>query len=173
MNSNAFFSKLWRFLGLFAAQALFLKQVSLALGSYFNILLYPLFILFLPLQLATPYVVLLGFLIGMSVDFVYGTPGVHASAGAFSGYARSLIFFTFAPKGGYSGKELIFAPAFFGWQIFLQVAALFFVAHLFWYFSVDAFTFVYVGAITLKTLAAWVLTMLFVVLYTALFHPNN
>lgn len=173
MNSNAFFPNLWRFLGLFAAQALFLKQVSLALGAYFNILLYPLFILFLPLQLATPYVVLLGFLIGMSVDFIYGTPGVHASAGAFSGYARSLIFFTFAPKGGYSGKELIFAPAFFGWQIFLQVAALFFVAHLFWYFSVDAFTFVYVGAITLKTLAAWVLTMLFVVLYTALFHPNN
>jgi hypothetical protein len=173
MNSNTFFSNLWRFLGLFATQAIFLKQVTVALGAYFNILLYPLFILFLPLQLATPYVVLLGFTIGMAVDFVYGTSGVHASAGAFSGYARSLIFYTFAPKGGYSGKELIFSPAFFGWQIFLQVAALFFVAHIFWYFSVDAFTFVYVGAITAKTLAAWILSMLFVVLYTALFNPND
>lgn len=172
MNNN-FFPNFWRFLGLVAVQVLLLKQLTVSVGEYFNILLYPLFILFLPIQLATPYLVLLGFAIGMTVDFFSGSIGVHASAGAFSGFFRFIIFAAFAPKGGYSGKEPIFSPAHMGWQLFLQVSVLFFLAHLFWYFSVDAFTFVYFGTITLKTISAWILTMIFVWLYTAMFNPKN
>lgn len=173
MNSSALYANLWRFVGLVATQTLLLKQVSVSVGQYFNILLYPLFIFLLPIQMATPYIVGLGFSIGLVIDFFYGTPGIHASAGAFSGFARTLIFYAFAPKGGFSGKELVFSPHFFGWQIFLQTVAVFFALHLFWYFSVDAFTFVYFTAITVKTLAAWVLTMIFVVLYMVMFNPNS
>lgn len=149
-----------------------MKQFTLSVGAYFNVLLYPLFILFLPVQLATPYIVLLGFGIGIVVDIFYGSMGVHASTGAFSGLLRNFILLGFAPKGGFSGKEPIYSPYHFGWQQFLQVSAIFFALHLFWYFSVDAFTFVYFGAITLKTMAAWGLTMLFVVLYVAMFNPK-
>ncbi|MBU6341873.1 MAG: hypothetical protein KGS48_10290 [Bacteroidetes bacterium] len=172
MNNNLFFPSLWRFIGIYLVQVVFLHQVSASLGSYFNIYLYPLFIFLLPIQLATPYAVLIGTLMGYMVDFAYGTPGVHASAGAFSGYARAIVFYTFAPKGGFSGKELLFVPAYFGWQLFVQAISIFLAAHIFWYFSVSYFTFVYVGAITLKTLASWPLSMLFVLLYIALFNPK-
>lgn len=171
--NNSIFPSIWRFIGLLAVQALLLQQAGSAIGSYFNVLLYPLFILLLPIQMPTPYVVLLGFSIGLSVDFFYTTIGLHASAGAFSGFARSIILAAYKPKGGYSGKEPVAAPAYFGWQWFVQVAALFFIAHLFWYFSVNAFTFVYFTTITLKTLASWGLTMIFVVLYCILFNPKN
>jgi len=172
MNNN-FFPNLWRFLGLVAVQVLLLKQLTVSVGEYFNILLYPLFILFLPMQLATPYLVLMGFAVGLTVDFFYPSIGVHASAGAFSGFFRFIVFAMFAPKGGYSGKEPIFSPAHMGWQLFLQVSALFFLGHLFWYFSVDDFTVVYFGTVTLKTFFGWVLTMIFVWLYTAMFNPKN
>jgi len=170
--SNLFLSSWWRFLGIVAVQVLLFKQVSLA-GSYLTALLYPLFILLLPLATATPYLVLLGFATGMTVDLFYGTYGVHASAGAFSGLLRPGVLSVFAPKGGYSGKEPIFAPEYVGWQTFIQAAALFFALHIFWYFSVDAFTFVYFGAITLKSATCWVLSMIFVVLYMALFNPKQ
>ena len=171
--NNKLFPNLWRFIGLTAVQVLQLKQLTLSLGAYFNILLYPLFILLLPIQLATPYVVLLGFATGLTVDFFYGSIGVHASAGAFAGFFRFLLFTAFAPKGGYSGKEPIFSPEHMGWSLFLQVSAWFFLSYLFWYFSVDNFTIVYFGTVTLKTLAAWVLSMVFVWLYTAMFNPKN
>ncbi|HRI58567.1 MAG TPA: hypothetical protein PK228_02555 [Saprospiraceae bacterium] len=164
---------IWRFLGLVAVQGLLLHQVGSAINEYFNVLLYPLFILFLPIQISSTVAVLLGFLIGLAVDMFYASPGVHASAGAFSGFARSIILAGFKPKGGYTGKEPIPAPGYFGWPWFLQVAGVFFAAHLFWYFSVNAFSFVYFTTITAKTLAGWSLTMIFVVLFCILFNPKN
>jgi hypothetical protein len=142
-------------------------------STYFNILLFPLFILFLPLQMAAPFTVLLGFAVGICVDFFYATPGVHASAGAFSGFSRSFVVNAFAPKGGFTAKEPVFTPAIVTWQTYLQGAGAFFFLHIFWYFSVDAFTFVYFGSIIAKTLAAWALTMIFVVLYAAMFNPRT
>ncbi len=169
--NNSILPSIWRYLGLVAVQVLILKQLSL--GPYFAVLLYPLFIFFLPLKLATPYLVLLGFWVGLSVDFFYGSLGVHASAGAFSGLARVLVFATFGPKGGLSGKEPVFSPLHFGWQSALSAAAFFMLLHIFWYFSVDEFTFVYFTKITLKTIASWFLTMIFVVFYMALFRTKN
>lgn len=172
MNSNIA-SHFARFLGLVLVQSLLLKQVTLSVGAYFNIILYPLFIIFLPLLTATPYLILLGALIGFAVDLFYGTPGIHASAGAFGGAIRPIVFAAFAPKGGFSGKEGIFSPANVGWQTFIQGATVFWVLFLFWYFSVDSFTFVYFGTITLKTLSAWALSMVAVVLYGVLFNPKS
>ncbi len=173
MNSSIL-PNIWRFIGLVAVQALLLRQIELVIpGGYFNVLLYPLFILFLPATMPTFAVVLLGSLIGFAVDAFYASPGVHASAGAFSGLARSYILAAYKPKGGFSAKEPIVAPEYFGWQRFLQVAAMFFALHLFWYFSVNAFTFVYFTTIALKTLASWALTMIFVVLYCVLLDPRN
>jgi hypothetical protein len=173
MNSSILPS-IWRFLGLAFVQTILLNQVTLSVHEpYFNILLYPLFILLLPLELAAPYIVLLGFLMGLTVDFYYASFGIHASAGAFSGFIRPVVLAAFAPKGGFSGKEPIYAPAYFGWSLFLQTAAVFLLLHLFWYFSVDAFTFVYFGSIALKTLVGWLLSMVFVILYVILFNPKS
>ena len=173
MNSSIFPS-IWRFIGLVLAQGLLLKQIGTAIEStYFNVLLYPLFILFLPLEMAAPYLVLLGFLVGLAVDMFYGVPGAHASAGAFSGLARGFVVGSFAPKGGFTSKEPIFSPAHVSWTVYLKGATAFFFLHLFCFFCVDAFTFVYFGSIIGKTLSALALTMIFVILFPAMFNPKN
>ncbi len=172
MNSNLF-PNLWRFLLLVAVQVLFLKQVAVTAGSYFNVLLYPLFVLLLPIRLGVPYLVILGFFVGMTVDYFYVSYGLHASAAAFSGFARGFVFKIFEPKGGFTGKEPVFSPQYFGWSVFAQAASLFFFVHIFWYFSVDYFTFYYFNDIALKTLASWGLSMIFVVFYGFLFNPKR
>ncbi|MGI9160035.1 MAG: hypothetical protein ACR2K1_09815 [Saprospiraceae bacterium] len=149
-----------------------LKPIGDVLQSHFQIFLWPLFILFLPIVLGTPVAILLGFILGMLVDLMYGTPGVHASAGVFSAYARPFILAIFEPKGGFSGREVIAAPAHLGWPRFLQISGIFFLAHLFWFFSVETFTFYYIGAILLKTAVAWLLTMAFALIYAFLFNPK-
>lgn len=134
MNSS-FLPSLWRFFGLVAVQVLLLKQMGQAVSStYFNVLLYPLFILFLPLQIAAPYLVLLGFAIGMAVDIFYASPGVHASAGAFSGFLRSVIVGIFAPKGRLQQKNLFFHLKTSPGKPFYKEQLSFFLLHLLWYF---------------------------------------
>ena len=91
MNSRLILPNLWRFIGLVLIQVIILSEVALTADGYFNVLVYPLFILFLPIQLPTPTAVFLGFLVGIVVDFFSGTIGVNASAGALSGYARAVI----------------------------------------------------------------------------------
>jgi hypothetical protein len=173
MSSNTIFPHALRFIGLVAVQSLLLNQMTGSIGMYFNVLLYPLFILFLPLQMPAPYLVLLGFAVGVSVDAFVPSWGIHASAGAFSGFARGLALLPFAPKGGFSAKDPIFAPSQIGWQTFLQGASLFMVMHLLWYFSFSYFSHLFALEIVKKTAAAWALTMIFVVLYTAMFNPKK
>lgn len=174
MNSINIFPNLWRFIGLTAVQVVILSKVSLAFEGYCNILLYPLFILFLPIQIATPAAVFLGFLIGLTVDFLTTTPGVNASAGAMSGYARAILLHRYAPRGGYTAKEPIPSPEYFGWRWFLSVSAIFFAVHVFWYFSMAYFTPVYLlEKILPQSLLGWTLTMLIVIIYTRLFYPKT
>jgi hypothetical protein len=173
MNSVDFVPNFLRFVGLTALQVLLFKQISLSVGPYFNIFAYPLFIILLPLAAPTPLAIFLGFLIGLCVDLFYGTLGVHASAGAFTGLFRTFLLNALEPKGGYSGKELIPAPYYFDWQWFFYLSGILMFLHCFWFFSVDAFTFVYIGGITLKTLAGWALSMLFIALIVFLFNPKR
>lgn len=173
MNDSNFRPHLLRFIGLVAVQSLLLNQMVGTVGSYFNVLLYPLFILFLPLQLPAPYLVVLGFAVGFAVDLFVPSWGVHASAGAFSGFARGFALMFFGPKGGFSAKDPIFAPAHMGWQTFMQGAALFMFLHILWYFSFAYFAPVFAWEIIKKTLAAWPLTLIFVALYAAMFNPKK
>lgn len=171
--NNSILPSVWRFLVLVAVQGLLFRRAGEMIGPYFNILLYPLFILLLPIQMPTTAVVLLGALIGLAVDPFYTSYGEHASAGAFAGWVRTYVLAAYRPKSGFSAKEPIASPVYFGWRWFLSVAGVFFALHLFWYFSVNAFTFVYFGSITLKTASAWILTMIFVWLSCVLFQPKN
>lgn len=173
MNGSNITPHILRFIGLVAVQSLLLNQMTGTIGAYFNVLLYPLFILFLPLQMAAPYLVVLGFAVGLAVDAFVPSWGIHASAGAFSGVIRGLSFMPFAPKGGFSAKDPIFAPTYMGWQTFLQGSALFMALHIFWFFSVSYFAPVFAWEIVQKTATAWVLTMIFVALYGMMLNPKR
>lgn len=173
MNSTLLLTNFWRFVALVLVQGLILKQIPLATSEWMMIYIYPLFIFFLPLEMPTFFVVGLGFLCGLFVDFFYGTPGLHASAGTWSGAIRGIAVRVFQPRGGFSGKEIIPSAEYFGLRGYLQMAGLFFFLHLFWYFAADEFTFYYFGKILLKSLIAWLMSMIFVLIYALVLNPKR
>lgn len=173
MNIGIFLPNLLRFLGLMLIQGLVLTEATRTSDGHVNVLLYPLFILLLPIKLPVSVTVALGFLIGLTVDMFTGTLGVNASAGAFSGYARAIVLHRFAPKGGFTGKEPIAAPAYFGWRWFASVLAVFMAVHLFWYFAMTYFTPAYLLAkIVPQTLLSWLLSVPVALIVTWLFYPK-
>ncbi|MEP7323011.1 MAG: hypothetical protein ABI761_13895 [Saprospiraceae bacterium] len=162
-----------RFLLLFAFQVLVLKQVHLNVGSfnYISLIIIPLWCMLLPVNTPRWLMVLLGFVFGILVDWFYDSPGVHASAGTFLGFARPFIMSYMEPKGGYNRIPI---PSKFhlGINWFVTYASVCLLTYLVFYFSMEVFTPAYLGTIFLKTIFSFVLSILLMLLYMFIFDPE-
>ena len=161
-----------RFLGLVVIQGLVFKNIGVGWESfpYLHIIVFPIFIILLPLRTPRTLMILLGFAIGITVDFFYNSLGVHASAAVFTAFIRPLILRINEPRSGYNvNYSPTVARMGLGW--FLRYAAILLFLHIFFYFSVEAFTFVYIVDILLKTIVSFVVSMTFLTIYQLLFNP--
>ncbi len=163
-----------RFIIFVLIQVLVLKGIDIggANFNYISIIIYPLFIILLPLRTPHSILVLLGFLLGMCIDIFYDSYGIHASASVFSGYIRPYVLRLFAPKGGYN---LNYSPVAnrYGFNWFIAYAATMLFLHLFFYFSVDAFTFYYISDIALRTISTFIISLLIIIVYQVIFNPKE
>ncbi len=163
-----------RFIGILLLQGLVLKRVTVGLEAfpYLNIILYPIFILLLPLRTPRPLVLILAFLLGFGVDIFYNSPGVHASASLLTALLRPYILKPLEPRGGYTA---IHAPnkEKMGWKWFLQYTAVLLGIHLLWYFSMEAFSHVYFFQILLKTFFSFAISIIFIVIFMQIFNPKE
>lgn len=170
--SNVVMTNSLRFLALVFIQTLILRNINLGGQSfnYINIIIYPLFLILLPLRTPHSVLVLLGFLIGIFVDAFYDTYGIHASAAVFTGFVRPYVLKILAPKGGYN---LNFSPtkSRFGFNWFIGYCSTMLFAHLFFYFSVDAYTFYYIDEIFLRTVSTFIISMIIILIYKFLLDP--
>lgn len=161
-----------RFVGLLLLQGLVFKNIGVGWESfpYLHIIVFPLFILLLPLRTPKTLVIFLAFVIGISIDFLYDTLGVHASAAVFTGYVRSLVLKMLEPRGAYN---MSYSPTIarmgLGW--FVQYASILMFAHIFFYYSVEAFTFVYILDILIKTFVSFFASMVFIMIFQLLLNP--
>ena len=170
--TGAVFRNIIRFVVFALVQGLLLKRVEFS-GTFFehiHVFIYPLFILLLPLRTPTAAVIGLSFLIGITVDLFYLTIGVHAAAATAAGFFRQGVLAFLQPRGGY---DLTYSPTArrMGTPWFLRYAAMLLAFHLFWYFSVEAFTFVYIVDILADTVVSFGFSLLFVMVYMAVFSP--
>lgn len=146
-------SNFLRFLFLLFLQVFIFRQISLGWNGadYVFVLVAPLFVALLPLRTPRPFVVMLAFLFGFSVDLFYETLGVHAAAGTFIGYARRFVLDYLAPKDGYKvkaspdGKDLSRA-----WWV--QYLGFLITGYTVFYFSMEAFSPVFWKQILLKSI---------------------
>lgn len=163
-----------RFLLLGASQVFIFRFIDWQLGgvNYLHVQLYPLFILLLPLRTAPSLVILLAFLLGLSVDIFYETLGINAAAAAFSAWLRPLVLRIVQPREGYNYTQSP-TKAYLGDAWFFQYSAIFMAFHLFIYFAVEAFTFVYIVQIIAKTVVSWLGSMLFLLMLIYPFNPKS
>ncbi|MFT4666784.1 MAG: hypothetical protein ACI8YQ_002898 [Polaribacter sp.] len=170
--NNVIVTNVVRFVVLILLQVLVLQRINLG-GEYanlFHIIIYPLFIILLPFRIPHALLVLLGFMAGISVDLFYDSLGIHASAAVFIAFIRPTVLSLLAPAKGYN---MNFSPtkARFGVAWFLPYAATMMVLYLFFYFSVEVFTYYYIGQIMLRTICSFFLSMLFITVVQFLFDP--
>ena len=170
--NNILTANVFRFFGLLLAQGLVFQNIGVDWGDfpYLRIIIYPIFILLLPFRAPRSLVIFLSFLLGLFVDIFYNTIGVHASAATFTAFARPYILKFFEPRGGYNTN---YSPTVYRYEInwFFKYAATMMLAHLFFYFSVEAFTFVYIVDILGKTVVSFIFSLSFVMIYQLIFNP--
>jgi len=170
--NNVVRANLFRFIGLVLIQGLVFRNIGTTWEDfpYLHIVVFPIFILLLPLRTPVPLIILLGFIIGIVVDLFYQSYGVHASAAVFTAFARPGVIKLLEPRGGYNVN---FSPTAerFGIAWFMRYSAILMFLHLFFYFSVEAFTFVYFKDIFFKTIISYLVSMTFVIIYQVLFNP--
>lgn len=80
-------------------QGLILNNIEL--GGYINPYLYVLFIIFLPFETPKWLVLILGFVLGITIDSFTSTLGMHTSATVFLAFSRAYLLKLIEPRDGY------------------------------------------------------------------------
>ena len=163
-----------RFLIVFLLQAFVLASftINYPILDNTNVIIYPLIILLFPLRTPNGLILLYSFGLGIMLDFFYNSPGIHASAAVLTAFLRPYVLSWIEPRGGYSVES---SPTMreYGSTWFVMYSAILMLVHLFFLFSVQAFTFAYIIEILLKTLLSFIVSMVFILIYMYLFNPKE
>lgn len=118
----------------FLIQVLILNQVELGAGTL--IMIYPLFIILLPVEINIFLMLILAFVLGISIDALSNTYGLHASSLLLMAYFRPIIFKAFSPRDGYDvEQELNIYAMGFAW--FIKTFGILLLIHHFWFFFIE------------------------------------
>lgn len=156
-----------RFILLFFIQVFILYFMD-DIGYGIHLMIYPLFILLLPVEMNIFYLMLIAFGFGASIDVFTDTFGMHASAAVVFAYFRPIIFKLFAPRDGYD--TLVDTNVFqmgFGW--FFRSFGILLLIHHFWFFLLSIFRFSEIMYILQKTGLSVVLSFILCLLFQQLF----
>ncbi len=173
MNS-AVLANIVRFIGLLLLQVLIIKQIELGPigGSIIQLFVYPLFLLLIPLRTPREVQLLIGFVVGISIDLFYNSAGLHASACVFLAFVRPYVLRIVEPRAGYD-KTKGLTPERINWSWFIRYASLGALAHSLWFHLIDAFTFAAFGVILLKTVLSLIFSLLFIFILVLVFNPKD
>ncbi len=136
-------------------------------------LLYPLILLLLPVNTPHWLSMLLGFVVGLTMDMFSNTPGMHASACVLLGYVRPFLLNLFFQQ---HIKELgDTVPTLFrmGFRSFLLYILFALIIHHFYFYIIQVWSFKNVLLILLKTLLSTILSMILIILAQLIFSKKE
>lgn len=158
-------ANIFRFVLLVLLQALVLDHVDLANGWVVPYL-YVLFILLLPFNTPAWATLLLGFTVGMVMDFFSSTPGMHAAACTVMAYTRLLMLRVLTPREGYDpGKRPIVQHMGIAW--FMTYGGTLVLVHHITLFFLEVFRFTDFGGTLLRALMSAAATLMLCLLAQA------
>lgn len=172
---NVYLKNILRFCIIVLLQVLILNKITLRWWSepsgfpVFIPYVYPLFILLLPFETPVWALLIMGFVLGSTVDAFMNTAGMHACATVLIAYLRTNVLSALLPRNlsEYAGLHPNIKTM--GWMPFLVYSAFLVVLHHLVFFSIELWSFSNFGILMLKVLAATVTSMLFIIVYLLLF----
>lgn len=136
---NEIFRNSIRFIFLVLFQGLILNDVNILDGLAIPYL-YIMVLLMLPIETPRWLELIIGFVLGLSIDMFTNTMGIHASACVFLAFIRPIYLKSIAPRDGYEfGQTASIADQGLGW--YLKYASVLVLAHHFWLFYVEVYSF--------------------------------
>lgn len=154
------------FLLLVLLQALVLDHLDLAHGWVVPYL-YVLFIIALPFDTPPWATLVIGFVLGLTMDFFSSTPGMHAGACTLMAYVRLFMLRILAPRDGYDVTKRPNVPD-MGLTWFMTFAGVLILVHHLWLFFVEVYRFDDFLSTLLRALMSAVATLLLCLLAQAL-----
>lgn len=155
-----------RFIALIVIQALILNQLEIGFGI--QLMVYPLFIILLPFDIGLISMLFLAFLMGICIDAISNTYGLHASSLVLVAYLRPALFKIFAPREGYDilKEGNVYEM---GTRWFLYVFGLILLIHHLWFFLLEIFRFNEMLYVLRKTVLSLPLSFLICLLIQTMF----
>ena len=141
-------------------QVLFMNQIQFS--RFVNPYFYVLFILLLPINFPRYLMLILGFLLGLTIDIFSNTPGIHASATVFMAFVRPYVI----NASNLDDKEQILCPtiANIGFSWFIRYAGILILAHHFFLFYVEIFSFHGFFQTFFRSFLSSIFTLIFIVI---------
>ena len=168
--SRVLIFNLIRFVVLVLLQAFLLKNISL-----YNLsvpYLYILFILLLPFETPNLLLFLLSFVLGITIDAFYDTPGLHAAACVVLAFVRVLFISITVQKDGFDNEpEPTLGNMGFRW--FFTYAAVLILFHHFFLFNLEVFRLSELQYTLLRFLSSSVFTLFLVLISSFLFYRRK
>lgn len=159
---NEILKNIGRFVFLVLLQGLILNEVNLWQGMAIPYL-YILFLLMLPIETPRWLELLIGLVLGLSIDMFTNTLGIHASACVLIAYIRPLYLRAIAPRDGYEfGQRPRIQDMGFSW--FLKYAVVLIFIHHLWLFYVEVYSFKGFFTTLLRVILSTAFTLLLTVI---------
>ncbi len=159
-----------RFIILVLIQVLILKNIEIY-PPYIHLFIYPLFLIMLPFTTPPWAMLLMGFLLGISVDLFYDSAGLHAGASVLMAYVRSFICKGMEPRGGFDNNHYPNKRA-MGFVWFAQFASILLAFHIFWIMMFEAFVLADIGLVIIQTILSFILSILLIGIYQFIANPK-
>ena len=175
---NVYIKNILRFCVIILLQVLILNKITLRWWSepgfpIFIPYVYPLFLLLLPFETPVWALLIMGFILGTTIDAFMNTAGMHACATVLIAYLRTNVLSALLPRNlsEYAGQSPSLRSM--GWMPFLVYSAFLIVLHHFVFFSVELWSVSNFGVLLLKIFASSATSMLFIIVYLLLFTRQN
>lgn len=136
---------------------------NIELNGYLNPYIYILFIVLLPFETPRWLLLLLGFILGLSVDLFSMTPGLHAAASVLIAFIRPFVLQTFSPRDGYEPGTFP-RVSYYGLVWFAKYTLIMVFVHHFLLFSLEVFRLSDIILILSKTILSAIISSFFIVI---------
>lgn len=170
-------SKVWqrnilRALLVLSFQLILLKRIDITFGefNYIHFTIYPIIFVLFPFKMNKTLLVFVGFCIGLFVDLFYDSLGIHAFACTFIAYMRTYILNLLSPREGYGKDGLTSFNYGLPW-FFTYLSTILFL-HLLVLYSIEAFSFVYLKEIILRTIFSFIASLFLLMVTNVIFNPK-
>ena len=159
-------TQLIRFIIFVLVQSLVFNRLEVGLGI--QIMIYPLYLILLPFETNILVLLLVAFFMGLSIDSISDTYGLHTSSLLLVAYLRPIIFNAFSPREGYDPlKE---ASVFeMGQRWFISVFGLLLAIHHLWFFMLEMFKMDELLYVLQKTILSVPISFLLCILLQVIF----